>query len=138
MSFVTDYVGVFRFTCSRWATSVQKVALAVVSITVVLAGHALAPSAGAASHTAKVDELIVRYELGAPPVRWNGRPWGSQCVQGALAQQLRTGRWIGAGMRIIRFDRFVTPKTAQRVATQFQRCPYVAWAEPEGYLLFVE
>jgi len=112
--------------------------MAFVIISLVLAGQALAPSAEATGRTAQTDELLVRYDVGAPPVRWNGRPWGSQCVERAFSRHLRTGRWIGAGMRIIRFDRAVPVKAAQRVATQFQRCPYIAWAEPNELLLSVE
>jgi len=112
--------------------------LAVVGISLIFAANAFAPPAGATVRTSQTDELLVRYDLGAPPVRWNGRPWGSQCVAGALAQQMRPGRWIGAGMRIIRFDRAVPAGTAQRVATQFQRCPYVAWAEPNNVRLLLE
>jgi len=118
--------------------TMHRFVLVAVGISLIFAANAFAPSAGATVRASQTDELLVRYDPGAPPVRWNGRPWGSQCVEGVMARQLRTGRWIGAGMRIIRFDRAVTVKAAQRVATQFQRCPYIAWAEPNIVRFFLE
>jgi hypothetical protein len=135
--FLPHDVEVYRFARDRRTSWAAKAVVAALGAALVLSAQSVATTAEASDRLTRTNELLVRYELGAPPVRWNGLPWGSQCVTGALARGMRVGRWIGAGMRIIRFDGFVRVKTAKRVASQFEGCPYVLWAEPNGILLNV-
>jgi hypothetical protein len=116
----------------RWdGRAIPPRAIAVAALAVmVLCGHLTAPPAHASNHVA--DRLIVRYELGAPPSRVNGEPWGAQCVVAPRDRsQLERGRWIGVGMRIVRFRQPITAQRAQRIAREFATCPYIAWAEAD-------
>jgi hypothetical protein len=108
-----------------------------VGVAMMLGAQSVANPAEARDWHAGTDELVVRYDVSAPASRWNGRPWGSQCVERVFARELTAGQWLGAGMRIVRFDRVVPAKTAQKVASQLERCPYVLWAEPNEKQLFV-
>lgn len=107
-----------------------------------LIATACAPGTTAAATPAKterhqVDHLVVRYELGAPPFTNGGDAWGSQCVSRVYADRLKRGRWIGAGMRVIRLDPPTTPTTARVIATQISQCPFIEWAEPDDTRLVV-
>ena len=111
------------------------------AITILLAA-ACSPETTAAATAAKterhtVNHLVVRYELGAPPVTDGGDPWGSQCVSGVYADRVKRGRWIGAGMRVIRLDPPTSPTVARVIATQMALCPYIEWAEPDDTRLVV-
>lgn len=103
---------------------------------------ACSPDTIAAASIAKternsVDHIVVRYELGAPPLTDAGTPWGSQCVSRAYVDRVKRGRWIGAGMRVIRLDPPTTPTIARVIATQFTQCPYIEWAEADDTRLVV-
>ncbi len=128
---------VYLFARDRRTSWAAKAVVAALGAALVLSAQFVATTAEASDRLTRTNELLVRYELGAPPVRWNGLPWGSQCVEQKFARDLKAGRWIGAGMRIIRFDRVVPVATAQRISTQFQRCPYVSWAEPNDTRLLL-
>jgi len=116
----------------RWdGRAIPPRAIAVAALAVmVLCGHLTTPSAHASSHV--TDRLIVRYELGAPPARTNGDPWGAQCVVAPRDRSLLVrGRWIGVGMRIVRFRQPIPAQRAQRIAREFAACPYITWAEAD-------
>jgi hypothetical protein len=110
---------------ARFARAVAVVALACIA----MCGNLTEPKAHAAgSH---VTSLIVQYEIGAPPMRMNGEPWGAQCVPARADRVLLTrGRWIGAGMRLLQLGRALPIQRAERIARQIAKCPYVNWAEP--------
>jgi hypothetical protein len=96
------------------------------------AGHLAAPVVHATPQDAPVHELIIGYEVGAPLMRVNGQPWGSQCVHQKHHEFLKVGRSIGAGMATIRLIKPISVKRALTISRQLERCPYVAWAEPNS------
>ena len=79
----------------------------------------------------EVTEIIVRYELSAPPTTTSGRPWGSQCVSRPYQRRLLAGREIGGGMQVVRVEPPVSANTARAIATQIERCPHIEWAEAD-------
>lgn len=81
----------------------------------------------------QVDELIVRYELDAPPGVEGGAPWGSQCVSSVYVKRLKRGRWIGSGMRVVRLNPPASPVVARRIAMQIEQCPYIEWVEADTF-----
>jgi hypothetical protein len=95
---------------------------------VALCGHPTTSTAQASSPI--VNEIIIQYGAGAPPQRWNGEPWGAQCVPKSERQLLERGRRLGAGMRVIELVRPISFARAARIATALGSCPYVSWAEP--------
>jgi len=99
---------------------------------IALLGYPVSTSASAVTPLPAVSEIIVRYELGAPPVISDGRPWGSQCVRAKDRALIKRGPWIGAGMRRIELSRTISQRRANRISTAFASCPYVMWAEPNA------
>jgi len=117
----------------RSGRTLPPLATAVAALVILtLCGHLAAPSAIARDTPARVNELIVRYELGAPPVHNNGEPWGSQCVRLSDRKLLKRGRWIGAGMRRLELTKPLAKTRADRIAREISLCPYVLWAESNG------
>jgi len=88
-------------------------------------------SAATAVAPERVEELIVRYKLGAPPRTDSGKPWGSQCVSPAFVDRLALGRSIGAGMKVVHLVPPTSPFVARAIASQFEQCPYIEWAEAD-------
>jgi len=74
-------------------------------------------------------EIIVRYGVDAPAQQSEARPWGVQCVDRKYRDRLIATRAIGAGMWVVAIEPSVTPRVAERIARQIDRCPGVAWAE---------
>lgn len=101
------------------------------------AAESTTAAAAANTSTIKIDRLIVRYELGAPPATQGGAPWGSQCVSDDYAGRLERGRRLGEGMRVIRVDPPVSPRVGRLIAIQMAQCPYIEWAEADETRLFV-
>jgi hypothetical protein len=117
----------------RGGRGVPPLAILVAALVLITSvGHLVAPVARAADAQKRVQELIVRYEIGAPPACTNGQPWGAQCVQGDMRELLKRGRWIGAGMRVIRLAEPVPVRRANVIAQQLAHCPYIAWVEPNA------
>lgn len=114
------------------------VAIAVVSsLLAACSAQSTAATTRATTERLAVDHVIVRYEMGAPPSTDGGAPWGSQCVSSIYSDRLERGRWIGAGMRVIRVNPPLPPKVARAVALQIAQCPYIEWAEADDTLLSI-
>ena len=100
----------------------------------VLSGCGAASSSAVGSprvERSEVTEIIVRYEVGAPPTTRSGEPWGSQCLSAAYRADMRIGRDIGGRMRVLRINPPVSPTVARVMALQMSQCPYVEWAEAD-------
>lgn len=116
-------------------------AIAVLASLVLLTTGCTSSSSGAAGaaelptskrlERSEVTQVIVRYEVGAPPATSAGRPWGAQCVARNYRDSLTNGRWIGARMRVVVIDPPVTATVARVIALQMQQCPYIEWAEAD-------
>jgi hypothetical protein len=120
----------------RSGRTLPPLATAVAALVIMtLCGHLAAPTARASEHLTRVNELIVRYEIGVPAAALNGRPWGAQCVRLKDQKLLQRGRWIGAGMRRIDLNKPVSRIRADRIAREMSQCPYVLWAESNGLTL---
>jgi hypothetical protein len=81
---------------------------------------------------ARVDEIIVRYQPGAPMTAKSGGPWGTQCVSRTHRDNLTLGRGLGARMRVLRLQPPVSPPVAAAIAEQIARCRLVEWAEADA------
>lgn len=79
----------------------------------------------------EVTQFVVRYQPGAPPDTFDGRPWGIQCVSTEYQADLSPGPSIGAQMKVVSIDPPVLPIVAQLIALEMQQCPYIDWAEAD-------
>ena len=79
----------------------------------------------------EVNEIIVRYEKGAPMQTLGGRPWGAQCVTGKYQERLIRDRGLGARMRVVRVEPRVRARVAEMIAMQIEQCPFIEWAEAD-------
>lgn len=111
-----------------------RIATGLAIASVLSSGCGTSPSSaagGSDSERGAVTEIVVRYEVGAPPATVRGKPWGSQCVSTAYRAGLKIGREIGGRMRVVHIDPPVIPTIARVMALQMSQCPYVQWAEAD-------
>jgi len=105
--------------------------ISIVCIALTFAGYPVTSLAAETVPSKSVTSVIIRYEVGAPPVTSKNRPWGTQCVRKKDRDLIaKRGRWIGAGMRKVILTRAVGTLRANRIARDISLCPYIDFAEP--------